>query len=327
MEPNEVTVFLVDTFKGGVGKSTTASWLARSFSDLQHRTLLVGLSPQNDLIPLVASRYVGLRDVIGTDAFPSVIELSPTLFYVPAGQAALPAEDPGLADLVRRIAAKRDCEFCVVDGTQFLQDSSWWMLDGADVFVVPATPYAEAVGAALRTLIAVPHYQRNFQKAMRVQEMVLLLTAVPSASKLPKSSAELLEHLRASERFAPFILENEVRWSSQRRPGQNALVPLDGEPIKTHLVNNRLAEDYLAVAKEILARLSEEDENEGGSAEESPIETLVETAQSDEPGGSGEVVTHQQESSQEKDGEVEDREVFFTFDVTDSMTDEQNGDW
>jgi len=264
--------------------------------------------------------------VIGTDAFPSVIELSPTLFYVPAGQAALPAEDPGLADLVRRIAGERDCEFCVVDGTQFLQDSSWWMLDGADVFVVPATPYAEAVGAALRTVLAVPHYQQNFQKAMRVQEVALLLAAVPPASKLPKSSADLLRVLRAS-RFAPFVLENEVRWSSQRRPGQNALVPLDGEPIKTHLVNNRLAEDYLAVPKELLARLSEDDGEEGGSTEQSASETLAETMKGEEQEEQEEAVTRQEESSRGTDGEVEDREASSTVDVTDSMADERNGGW
>jgi len=254
MTPDEATLILVDTFKGGVGKTTTSLWLSRSLADLGYPTLLVGLSPQNDLIPIVASRYAGIRDVCETKERPSVIEVAPRFFHVPAGRGRLPEEDPGMGRLIREVAASRGCRFAVVDGLCFHQDAPWWVLDDADAIVVPATPYAEAVAGALRTITAIPHYQRNFKKALRVRLASLLLVAVPSPSRCPRSSIELMAALRASE-YAGFVMDSEVRWSSQRRPGAQALVPIGSEQMRTELASSRLASDYRAVAEELCTRL------------------------------------------------------------------------
>ena len=80
-----IPLLLFDTFKGGVAKTTSALWTAQSFASLGLRTLLVGLSAQNDVVAVPVTRLKGLRDALHSGSAPQVLELGEQLWHLPAG--------------------------------------------------------------------------------------------------------------------------------------------------------------------------------------------------------------------------------------------------
>lgn len=242
---------LVDTFKGGTGKTTTALWLARSWAAAGERVLLGGLSPQNDLDVgggVIPGSYNGVRDVLAIGGGePYVEQVGENLWYAPAGMSALPGKDPGIGDLYRRLATERDCRWCVVDGINFLQDVSWWVLDAAEAFVVPTFVEAQPVNAALRTLRAVSQYQVELHRLQTLAVARLLLVAVPAPSQRSAATVELFEALRAE--YGEFILNAEVRRTARRSVSEAEM--LVGTRLRTALAGPRIEADYQAVAAEV----------------------------------------------------------------------------
>lgn len=263
MAPDTVsrpTLVLVDTFKGGTGKTTTALWLARSLAATGEKVLLGGLSPQNDLDVgggVIPGSYNGVRDVLAIGGGePFVAEAGENLWYAPAGMSALPGEDPGVGDLYRRLAVERDCRWCVVDGINFLQDVSWWVLDSAEVFIIPTFVEAQPVNAALRTLRAVSQYQVELHRLQMLAVARLLLVAVPPPSQRSAATVELFDALRGE--YGDFILAAEVRRTARRSVSEAEM--LVGTHLRTALAGPRIEADYKAVAAEVKTLLEAADE-------------------------------------------------------------------
>ncbi|MHB1974820.1 MAG: ParA family protein [Acidimicrobiales bacterium] len=237
-----VPLMLVDTFKGGVAKTTTALWTAQSFASLGLRTLLVGLSAQNDVVAVPVTRLTGLRDALSSGSAPRVLELSERLWHLPAGSAMPGLEDPGAAALIRSTAASVDAECIVVDGTAFADPLSFWVLDDADVLVAPMTPHAEPYAAAIKASIAVGRMYRD-----RVVAVKVLLTIVPPPSDRSAATKEILTWVR--EAYPGLVLDHAIRRTA--RVDRVALDPRQqiqrGRP-----TGSFLSSDYHDVARELL---------------------------------------------------------------------------
>lgn len=237
-----VPLLLIDTFKGGVAKTTSALWTAQSFASLGLRTLLVGLSAQNDVVAVPVARLVGLRDALDSGRPPSVLELSERLWHLPAGSAVSGHEDPGAAPAIRAAAATVDAECIVVDGTAFADHLSFWVLDDADVLVAPMTPFAEPYAAAIKASIAVGRMYRD--KSVTVK---LLLTIVPPPSDRSAATKEILTWVR--DAYPGLVLDHAIRRTA--RVERIAIDPRQqikrGRP-----TGSFLSSDYHDVARELL---------------------------------------------------------------------------
>ncbi len=246
---HKLHLVLVDTFKGGTGKTTTARWLASRLVFRGDRVLLSGLSPQNDLVVTDSTSVRGVRDVVTTpDQSPTIITLMESLYYIPAGISSLPSEDPGLGAYYRTLGERLQCDWVVIDGLNFLQDAAWWVLDDADVLIVPAMPTPEAVRAGLRTVRAVVRAQNTLGRASKLSVLRILLVDVPSTSRIPAAMKELLEALEAA--YGAAILSSRIRHTARRRVGED-----DGGLLKaglrTDLTGPRISEDYDALVAEL----------------------------------------------------------------------------
>ena len=241
---------LVDTFKGGTGKTTTARWLAARLAASGESVLLTGLSPQNDVIVTDPTSVSGVRDAIGSARTPTVTNLTESLRYVPAGTTAFGSDDPGLGAYYRRLSASLDCRWCIVDGINFLQDAAWWVLDAADVLIIPAMPTPEAVRAGLRTMRAVVRAQSTLGRAVNLSVLRILLVDVPSASRVPAAMRDLLDALDGA--YGPAVLASRIRHTARRQVGDD-----DGgllqSGLRTDLTGPRISEDYDALAAELRA--------------------------------------------------------------------------
>jgi len=242
LEEQRVPLLLFDTFKGGVAKTTSALWTAQSFAGLGLRTLLVGLSAQNDVVAVPVTRLTGLRDALDSGRQPSVLEISERLWYLPAGSAMSGLEDPGTAPLIRTAAASVGAECIVVDGTAFADPLSFWVLDDADVLVAPMTPYTEPYVAAIKASIAV---QRTFP--VRSVLVKVLLTIVPAPTDRSAATKEILKLAR--EAYPDLFLDHAIRRTA--RVDRVALDPRRqiqrGRP-----AGSFLSSDYHDVARELL---------------------------------------------------------------------------
>jgi cellulose biosynthesis protein BcsQ len=249
----EPRLVLVDTFKGGVGKTTTSRWLAASLADLGETVLLGGLSPQNDAASAggrVSHGAIGMRDAIASGRAPSCLSIGERVMYVPAGLHNLKDVSlQGAGERYRSLAAERGCSWCVVDGINFLQEISWWVLDAADVLVVPSPPVFEAVAAGLRTLRAVSEVKESDERARRLEVARILLLDMPSPSQMPSASKQILAAIE--ERYGPLLFSTRIRRTTRRELGTDTsgLVGVT----RTNLGGPRLKEDYAAFAKELVS--------------------------------------------------------------------------
>ena len=237
-----VPLLLFDTFKGGVAKTTSALWTAQSFASLGLRTLLVGLSAQNDVVAVPVTRLKGLRDALHSGSAPMVLELGEQLWHLPAGSAMLGLEDPGAASVIRGAAASVAAECIVVDGTALADQLSFWVLDDADVLVAPMTPHAEPYAAAIKASIAVGRMYQNRAVLIKV-----LLAIVPPPSERSAATKEILAWVR--EAYPGLVLDHAVRRTA--RVDRVALDPRQqihrGRP-----AGSFLSSDYHGVARELL---------------------------------------------------------------------------
>lgn len=248
-EDVEPFVLLVDTFKGGTGKTTTARWLAARLSVKGVRVLLAGLSPQNDLVIESSTSVRGVRDVFAGGGEPSLTTLTDHLWYAPAGIAAFPKVDPGLGSYYRTLGRNLGCSWVVVDGLNFLGDAAWWVLDEANGLLVPSMPSPEAVRAGLRTVRAVVRAQSTLERAQRLSLLRMLLVDVPAPSRMSAATRELLAALE--EAYDSVLCSSRIR-HTERRQARDDDSGLLGAGLRTDLSGPRISEDYDSLVDELL---------------------------------------------------------------------------
>lgn len=227
-------IIYVDTFKGGVGKTTTARFLAASLAVLDPPVVATGLSQQNDLFGAISGKVTGLREYITKGMPLTTIPISPGLTYIPSGIRHIEHSEHNIHSLEQAIMSIADSgtKWLIVDGIHFMQSIASEMASLADNCIIPMTPDPESVSAGLSAMVSVGESKTN-----------LLLTMVPPQSRLSATARDILELMTVGYRSV--LLDTKIRFSAAREPGE-------GMGIRGALNSPRIKDDYMMLAKELL---------------------------------------------------------------------------
>jgi chromosome partitioning protein len=249
--------------KGGSGKTTTAVNLAAALGELGCRVLIVDLDPQAS-----ASGWCGIRDggsglfelfanydhFAATNSIESLIQTTPIqgVEIIPSGPSLARAEkalasEPGAADILAEALSHlpQRWDFILFDCPPSLGLLTISALNACDQALVAAAAHPltlDGLASLMQTI-------NRIQERMNVKLQVL--GVVVCRLKRTNLSRDVVAHLR--ERFGDAVLTAMVRENERV-----AEAPSHALPITMYDPHSAGAEDYRAVAREVLARVPQE---------------------------------------------------------------------
>jgi chromosome partitioning protein len=240
--------------KGGSAKTTTTVSLASAFAETGLRVLVVDLDPQGSAtfwlggqeskIGLVEFSEGGVRvaQLVQTSSAPNVdlIPTSPSL--VPSGEKSL--NDTGMA-LVRGFARLPDYwDIILVDTPPTVGYLSLAPLVACDHVIIPVEAHSLALPGVASVVASIERAREQ------VNQRLDLLGIVAFRVNATLHTRDVLAQLRAS--FGSVVLEQTVRETIRL-----AEAPALRMPIIRYAPWSAAAQDYRAVAREILARMGD----------------------------------------------------------------------
>ena len=238
--------------KGGSAKTTTTVSLASAFAESGLRVLVVDLDPQGSAtlwlggyesatgLAEFSAGGVRVAQLVKTSSTPGVDLIPASLSLVPSGEKSL--NDTGLA-LVRGFARLPDYwDVVLVDTPPTVGYLSLAPLVACDHVVIPVEAHALALPG---TASVVTSIQRAREQ---VNKRVDLLGIVVCRVNATVHAREVIDQLRAA--FGSAVLEQTVRETIRL-----AEAPALRMPITRSAPWSAAAQDYRAVARELLARM------------------------------------------------------------------------
>jgi chromosome partitioning protein len=240
--------------KGGSGKTTTTVSLASAFAERGLRVLVIDLDPQGSAtdwlggressIGLVEFSAGGIRvsELVVTSTAPGVdlIPTSPSL--VPSGETS--RNETGLA-IVRAFARlPDDWDLVLVDTPPTLGYLSLAPLVASDRIVIPVEAHALGLPGVASVITSLERARRH------VNPNVELLGIVACRVNATGHVRDVVARLRAQ--FGAVVLEQTVREAIRI-----AEAPALHLPISQYAPSSPVANDYRAVAAELLDRLGD----------------------------------------------------------------------
>jgi chromosome partitioning protein len=240
--------------KGGSGKTTTTVSLAAAFAERGLKVLVVDLDPQGSTtdwlggrespIGLVEYSAGGIRvsDFVVSSSAPGVdlIPISPSL--VPPGEKGRDAT--GLA-IVRGFSRLPDYwDLILVDTPPTIGYLSLAPLVSSDQVLIPVEAHALALPGVASVMAAVERARRH------VNPRLELLGIVACRVNPTTHVRDVVAQLRGQ--FGAVVLEHSVREAIRI-----AEAPASRLPITRYAPASRAADDYRAVAGELLSRLGD----------------------------------------------------------------------
>ena len=250
--------------KGGVGKTTSAVNVAAALARDGHRVLLLDLDPQSH-----ATLHVGIElgpedpsiyDVLihGVALATTAHSIGPRLVVVPA-DIDLVGADIELAERVERESVlaralqpyQSGFDFCIVDCAPSLGLLTVNALAAVTELIIPLQPHFLALQGLGRLLDTVTLVRASLNPALRVSGVVLCMY---------EKGTRLAQEVR--DDVARFIAEADptAAWHGARvfttvvrRNIKLAECPSFGRTIFDYAAGSHGAEDYLALAREIVA--------------------------------------------------------------------------
>jgi chromosome partitioning protein len=240
--------------KGGSGKTTTTVSLASACAESGLRVLVVDLDPQGSATEwlggsdsstgLVRFSAGGVRvsEMVVRSTAPGVdlVPASPTL--APLGDAS--GNEIGLA-IVRGFARLPDYwDIVLVDTPPMLGPLSLAPLVAADVVVIPVEAHALALPGVASAITSIERARSHLNPRLE------LLGIVVCRVTATRHSREVIVRLRS--KFGSAVLEQSVREAIEL-----AEAPALRQPITLYAPTSAVANDYRAVAAELLDRLGD----------------------------------------------------------------------
>jgi len=240
--------------KGGSGKTTTTVSLASAFAESGLRVLVVDLDPQGSATEWLGGREsstglvefsaggIRVSELVMTSTAPGVdlIPTSPSL--VPPGENR--RHETGLA-IVRAFARLPDYwDLVLVDTPPALGYLSLAPLVASDRIVIPVEAHALALPGVASVIASIERARRQ------INPHVELLGIVACRVNATGHVRDVVAQLRAQ--FGAVVLEQSVREAVRI-----AEAPALRLPITRYAPTSRVAEDYRAVAAELLDRLGD----------------------------------------------------------------------
>jgi chromosome partitioning protein len=246
--------------KGGSGKTTTAINLAAALGELGQRVLIIDLDPQAS-----ASGWCGIRDsgsglfellanyehFAATSRIESLVRPTPmpSVELIPSGPSLARAEkalasEPGAADiLVEALTRLPDrWDFVLFDCPPSLGLLTISALNACDQALVAAAAHPLTLDGLASLMQTITRIQE------RMNDRLQLLGVVVCRLKRTNLSRDVVAHLR--ERFGDAVLTAMVRENERV-----AEAPSHALPVTMYDTHSTGAEDYRALAREVLARV------------------------------------------------------------------------
>lgn len=237
--------------KGGSGKTTVAVNLAAALGELGHKVLVVDFDPQAS-----ASQWLGVEDG-GTElreALADKVRLSGLardtgvegVEIVPSSEWMVDLELEPIARTALRDCLKQDrragWDFVLIDCPPSLGSLSVMALVAAKEVLVPVETSSLALAGIPPLLRAVKTVAGKLNKGLRVDHF--LPCRVDTRKVLHR---DVIEDLR--EHFGERVFRSSIRETVRIQEA-----PSHREPITTYAPRSSVAEDFRAVAKELLKR-------------------------------------------------------------------------
>ena len=253
-------VIAIANQKGGVGKTTTAINLGASLAVAELRTLIIDIDPQGNAtsgmgiekteeLLTIYDALVNQRPL--EDCLRREVHF-PFLDVVPSNRDLVGAEielvdRPGREQVLKSAVdpIRKDYDIILVDCPPSLGLLTLNTLTAADSVLIPIQCEFYALEGLSQLLNTVRLVQRNLNPGLEIEGV--LLTMYDRRLNLSKQVAE-----EAREYFGSRVFETAIP-----RNVRLAEAPSFGQPIVTYDVTSAGAQGYLALARELMERLSE----------------------------------------------------------------------
>jgi len=240
--------------KGGSGKTTTTVSLASAFAERGHRVLVIDLDPQGSATQWLGGHEspVGLAEYSAGGVRVSEIVTRTTAHgvdLIPTSPSLVPPadrreNDTGLA-IVRAFARLPDYwDFVLIDTPPTLGYLSLAPLVASDHVVIPVEAHALSLPGVASVMASIERARRHINTRLE------LLAIVACRVNATIHTREVVAQLRAQ--FGAVVLEHVVREAIRI-----AEAPALRLPITRYAPMSPVANDYRAVAAELLGRLGD----------------------------------------------------------------------
>ena len=248
------TTIAVSNQKGGVAKTTTCLSLGASLSEMGHFVLLIDLDPQSHLTLSMGLRPKELRRTVGdallrNNSLVSVSRESSMLGLdiAPANQGLVVLEkvlygQPGFQFRLKEgLGSMGDgfYDFVLIDCPSSFGTLTLNALTAADVLIVPIQCEYFAAHTLLDYIRLVQHTQEKINPSLKLR---VLVTMYDRRNKICRVTLDRMQHELNSVIFETIIeVDTKLRES-----------PAFGQPVTLYAPKTRGAEQYRALAKELL---------------------------------------------------------------------------
>jgi chromosome partitioning protein len=240
--------------KGGSGKTTTTVSLASAFAERGLRILVVDLDPQGSATTWLGGREaaIGLSEyAAGGIQVPNLVmtTTAPGVDLIPTTPSLVPPDDRSRTDaglaLIRGFARLPSYwDLVLIDTPPTVGYLSLAALVASDWVVIPVEPSALGMPGVASVIDSIGRARLHVNRKLK------LLGIVICRVKATNHTREVVERLRTE--FGAAVLEQSVREAVRI-----AEAPALRQPITVYAPKSPVANEYRAVAAELLERLGD----------------------------------------------------------------------